>query len=236
VIKMRIIILSILLISLSSPLFACGNQKIKSFYSAKKKISSIYAQNAKTFYCECQYAKKDVNASSCGYVVLKSNKRSRRIEWEHVVPASRFGREFLEWKNGHDLCGEYKGRRCARKVNLKFRLMEADLYNLVPAIGEINQRRSNYTFGVIPGEPRWFGECDFEIQGRMAEPRQGIRGDIARIYFYMAYAYPGYIVLTEDEKKLFTEWNKSDPPDAWEIKRAAKIKEIQGNSNPFLSF
>ena len=52
----------------------------------------------------------------------------------------------------------------------------------------------------------------------------------------MAYAYPGHIVLTEGEKQLFAEWSESDPPDAWEIKRASKIEEIQGNSNPFLSF
>ncbi len=30
--------------------------------------------------------------------------------------------------------------------------MEADLHNLVPAVGEINGDRSNYRFGMISGE------------------------------------------------------------------------------------
>jgi len=164
---------------------------------------------------------------------LKHNLRSNRIEWEHIVPASRFGRQIKVWKDGHPDCRKKKGRRCAQKVSEEFRRMEADLYNLVPAIGEINQRRSNYPFGVISGEPRWFGDCDFEIQGRTAEPREDIRGDIARTYFYMAFVYPDYVALTEEEREKFKEWNKADPPDAWEIKRAAKIKEIQGNMNPY---
>ena len=46
----------------------------------------------------------------------------------------------------------YKGRRCASKVSLEFRLMEADLYNVQPAIGEVNGRRSNYSMAIIPGE------------------------------------------------------------------------------------
>jgi deoxyribonuclease-1 len=34
--------------------------------------------------------------------------------------------------------------------------MESDLYNLAPAVGEINGLRSNYSFGMIPGEMREF--------------------------------------------------------------------------------
>jgi deoxyribonuclease-1 len=59
------------------------------------------------------------------------------------------------------------------------------MYNLVPAVGEINALRSNYSFGIIPGERREFGECDMEIKNRKAEPPPNVRGDIARIYFYM---------------------------------------------------
>ncbi len=33
------------------------------------------------------------------------------------------------------------------------------MYNLVPAVGEINGLRSNYSFGIIPGEKREFGSC-----------------------------------------------------------------------------
>jgi deoxyribonuclease-1 len=59
--------------------------------------------------------------------------------------------------------------------------MESDLYNLVPAIGEINGLRSNYSFAMIPGEKREFGTCDMEIENRKAEPRPEVRGNIASI-------------------------------------------------------
>jgi deoxyribonuclease-1 len=59
--------------------------------------------------------------------------------------------------------------------------MESGLYNLVPAIGEINGLRSNYSFEMIPGEKREFGTCDMEIEDRKAEPRPEVRWNIARI-------------------------------------------------------
>ena len=59
------------------------------------------------------------------------------------------------------------------------------MYNLVPAVGEINGDRSNYKFGLIEDEPRVYGTCDFEVdfRNRIAEPPPHVRGDIARIYF-----------------------------------------------------
>ena len=40
----------------------------------------------------------------------------------------------------------------SRKMAVLFRYMEADLYNLQPAIGEVNGLRSNYSMEMIPGE------------------------------------------------------------------------------------
>jgi deoxyribonuclease-1 len=81
--------------------------------------------------------------------------------------------------------------------------MEADLYNLQLAIGEVNQRRSNYSMAVIEGETRKFGRCDLEIEDREIEPRPDIRGDIARTYFYMGASYPGRGVISEKNRKLY---------------------------------
>lgn len=211
-----------------------GNQTIKTFGQAKKKISSIYADNQKTFYCSCRYKGRSIKRDVCGYVPLKNNRRAKRVEWEHVVPASRFGKRFYSWKHGHSACKGKRGRKCARKVSAEFRFMEADLYNLVPAIGELNGRRGNYHFGLIPGEERRFGICDFEIQNKKVEPRPEIRGNIARIYFYMAWAYPEHIQLTSREKSLYSRWSLNDPIDEWERKRADEIRKIQGNINPFV--
>jgi len=109
--------------------------------------------------------------------------------------------------------------------------MESDLYNLVPAVGEINGLRSNYSFGMISGEQREFGACDMEIVNRKAEPPENVRGNIARTYMYMESSYPGHGIISKKNRKLFEAWNKMDPVDEWECERARRIEEIQGNEN-----
>jgi deoxyribonuclease I len=143
-----------------------------------------------------------------------------------VVPAEVFGQSFPEWREGYSECVDrkgqpFKGRNCARKVAVPFRYMEADLYNLQPAVGEVNQLRGNSSMAMIPGEARAFGRYDLEIEDRKIEPRPEIRGDIARIYFYMEAAYPGRGIVSEKNRKLFEAWNTEDPVDDWERERGA---------------
>ncbi len=173
-----------------------GNTKIDSFSKSKKILAKLYKQHQITFYCGCKYKKKIVDHASCGYKPKspfyksgKKNTRAYRIEWEHIVPAHAFGQSFKEWRDGDPKCKSskgkpYKGRKCAG-MNKDFARMEADLYNLVPAIGEVNGNRSNYSMAIIPGEIREYGSCDVEIEGRKVEPTEGIRGNIARTYLYM---------------------------------------------------
>ena len=77
--------------------------------------------------------------------------RSRELNVEHIYPAS--------WMAKHLGCGS---RRECQRTRERFNRMEADLHNLYPALASINRARSNYVFGEIPGEPREFGDCDFE--------------------------------------------------------------------------
>ena len=109
--------------------------------------------------------------------------------------------------------------------------MQADMFNLYPAIGEVNGRRSNYSMSIIEGEKREFGKCDVEIKNKKVEPKESIRGEIARTYMYMDSAYPGRGIISKKNSKLFDAWNKSDPVDEWECERAKRIEEIQGNRN-----
>ena len=150
-----------------------------------------------------------------------------------------FLKSFKEWKGGHEECQggngkTYRGRRCVRKVSKKFKEIEGDLYNLVPVIGELNNARSNTKMGVIPGEKRAFGKCDFEVSKGIVEPRSDIKGDIARTYFYMDYRYPGFNIISPKDRAMFEQWDKEDPVDSWERERAWEIYEIQGNPNPFI--
>ena len=217
-----------------------GNTKLQSFNKAKKiLLRQVYQDHHTTFYCQCPFTKDKEILSSSKYTPKKKWKRAHRLEWEHIVPAHAFGQSFIEWRQGHPKCVNrkgkaFKGRNCAQKVNMKFRYMQADMYNLVPAVGEINGLRSNYSFGIIPGEKREFGPCDMEIENQKAEPPPGVRGNIARTYFYMDWAYPGHGIISKKNRKLFQAWDNQDQVDDWECERGRRIEAIQGNENPFV--
>lgn len=217
-----------------------GNTANDSFNKAKKHLERVIYKEQEhriDIYCGCKYdERKEVDFASCGYTPQKDNKRAHRIEWEHVVPAEAFGQSFPEWRNGHPECVDnkgksFKGRKCAEKVNPEYRLMQADMYNLYPAVGEVNGMRSNYSMAMIPGGQYRFGECTTKIEDRKIEPRPEVRGEIARTYMYMERAYPGHGIISNKNEKLFQAWDKADPVDEWECERASQIAKIQGNIN-----
>ncbi len=202
-----------------------------SFSKAKKIAAEVYQDQPSSFYCGCKInteGKKLVpDLNSCGYKVRKQPKRARRIEWEHIVPAWVFGHQLKCWQEG--------GRKNCSKNSEQFRHMEADLHNLVPAVGEVNGDRSNYRFAVLPQTPDMYGQCDFKVnfKQRAAEPPVEKRGKIARIYLYMSDRY-GF-KLSPQQRKLFEAWNKIHPVTAWELKRNRYISRIQGWGNPYVS-
>lgn len=165
----------------------------------------------------------------------KNQKRGKYIEWEHVVPAWAFGNTRKCWRE--EICtdkygNKYKGRKCCTKIDKVFKAMEADMYNLYPAVGELNADRKNYKYGIIPGEERKYGACDFEVADKLVEPKEDIRGDIARTYFYMEKTYN--VPISDKQRILFEVWDKQDKIDEWEIIRAKRIEKIQGNRNTFV--
>lgn len=222
------------------------SRPFKNFDSAKRVArDAIYLGYEKTFYCDCDFQLSRtksggiIDPDRCGYEPRKNPKRGAQLEWEHVVPAAIFGRSKACWKKGHTKCVKadgtpFKGRSCCSKVDKSFREAEADLHNLTPAVGELNGDRSDLRYGLVPGEQREYGRCDFEIGGtpRVAEPREAIRGDAARIWFYMADTYG--VKLTTAEKIMYKEWLESDPPNQRERLRDMRIEAAQGNVNPYV--
>ena len=235
-------LISTLICLAAEPVYAArkGNRTMQSFSKAQKiLIKEIYRCHQTTFYCGSQYTQGRYVIHNTGYIPKRRSRRARRLEWDHIVPLYSFGYRFSEWQDGHPECLDtrgrpFKGRNCAEKVNRKFRLMQSDLYNLVPVIGEIRGLKSDHNFGMIPEEMQEFGECDIEIAFDKVEPPSEIRGDIARIYFYMNWAYPGYDFISKEDHKLFKAWDEQDPVDSWECERAQRIEKIQKNENPFV--
>ncbi|USE36613.1 endonuclease [Endozoicomonas sp. SCSIO W0465] len=203
----------------------------KNFSSAKREAAKIYDKNLISFYCGCPIKKEGnklvPDLQACGYSIRKQETRANRIEWEHVVPAWAFGHQLQCWQQG--------GRKNCSRNSPEFRAMEADLHNLVPAIGEVNGDRSNYRFGILTNPPDYYGHCDFHVdfKARVAQPPESQRGSIARIYLYMADKYK--FKLSDKERKLFDAWNRMYPVTSWESERNQKISEIQGWGNPYIN-
>ena len=234
----RIFILIALIGMMPAAVQAAGNESGNSFRKAKKELAKMYVDHRTTFYAGCEFGKKGhVEGEMCGYKPRKNEKRGKKIEWEHVVPAWAFGHALQCWQD--KVCSNskgklYKGRKCCGKRDATFRAMESDMHNLVPAIGELNGDRSNFRYGMISGESRKYGVVDFEVdfKQRVAEPAEAVRGDIARTYFYMEKTYG--LNVGKKQRRLFAIWDRSDPVDAWERERSRRIALIQGNSNSFV--
>lgn len=193
----------------------------------------IYYDHRVTFYCGCDYVSDNDNdgsgdpiLSSCGYDGPDTySSRATQIEWEHVVPASLMpARQFDCWEQG--------GRDECERNDAHAQAMIFDLHNLVPSIGQVNALRLNDRYGELDGEPRNFGDCAIEDSKGIFEPRDSERGDVARIWLYMADTHG--VELTTGEYDMFVRWHKADPPSKWEIERDRRISRLQGTSNPWL--
>jgi deoxyribonuclease I len=247
---MKIILILTLILSANTlqekPLLHFGGYESQksnsiSFSKSKKHLKNIYLQSNKnyTIYCGCSFdSNKQIDHASCNYFPSKDiNKRSQRLEFEHIVPAHALGKNLQCWKK--PICKnrdgrKYKGRKCCSKISYEFKKMQSDMHNLFPSIGELNGDRSNFVFGEIDGEEREYGECDFEVVQRIAEPKKSIRGDIARSYFYMSHQYK--MEIPDDYEVMLREWHLFDPPDEWERDRNTLIEDVQGNRNPFIDY
>lgn len=201
------------------------------FDQAKTLAQRLHPPAATSFYCNCDIrwqGKKGIpDLAGCGYQIRKNGPRANRIEWEHVMPAHHFGHQRQCWQNG--------GRKNCVKTDSTFRLMEADLYNLVPAIGEVNGDRSNFRFGVLPTTAPKHGACPVKVdfKQQVFEPAPKVRGDIARIYFYMADKYN--LNLSRAQQQLFLAWHKLDPVTEQEQQLNQRIAPHMGHDNPFVS-
>ncbi len=185
-----------------------------------------------SFYCGCDWrwvgrSGGRVDLAGCGYEVRAQQKRAERIEWEHIVPASNFGRARQCWQEG--------GRKYCKATDPVFSAMEADLHNLTPSVGEVNADRSNYRFGVLSGISAQHGACPVRVsfKQRVVEPRDEIKGQIARVYFYMHDRYD--LPMSRQHQQLFMAWDRQFPVSAWERERDVRIARLMGHSNSFVT-
>lgn len=125
--------------------------------------------------------------------------------------------------------------------------MDNDVHNLKPADASVNNSRSNKDFDNGGEQHPEATGCYFTEY--TWEARDEVKGDVARIIFYMDTRYEGnngelnLTVVDEintyplpEHGKLSTllEWNEMDPPDEFERNRNNVIFSWQKNRNPFI--
>ena len=131
-----------------------------------------------------------------------------------------------------------------------------DAHNLRPADWNMNTERSNLNFD-NGGQPTNASPINFKDDDSF-EPRDEVKGDVARMVFYMASRYKGAagtdqtanLVLVDSISentspnadgivnfgKLCSlyQWHINDPVSEAEIRRNEVVFEYQGNRNPFI--
>lgn len=200
---------------------------------AKQKIYLDQANSSMgELYCGCKWtwvgkSGGRIDPESCGYQTRKQQSRAERTEWEHIVPAWTFGNQRQCWQNG--------GRDNCVDNDPVFRAMEANLYNLYPSVGEVNGDRSNFNYGMATKTPPQYGQCKTRVDfdQRAAEPRDEVKGLVARTTFYMFDRYN--LNMSRQQQQLLMAWDKQYPVSPWEKERDRRIAAIMGHSNPFVT-
>ena len=129
----------------------------------------------------------------------------------------------------------------------------SDLFHVYPTDGYVNAQRSNYPYGEVnhptytSGNGSKLGPCVTQgYSGKVFEPVDEYKGDIARSYFYMSVRYSGEDddwgtsgMTNKAEIKpwamtMLLRWSDEDPVSQKEIDRNNAIYGYQNNRNPFI--
>lgn len=129
--------------------------------------------------------------------------------------------------------------------------MVSDAFHVIPTDGKVNGYRSNYPYGecnsgTVYGTGK-LGSCTYPgYSGTVFEPADEYKGDVARIYFYMATRYldvidnwPGGASFSGDNLSAWTvnmllDWHHDDPVSQKEIDRNNAVYSYQDNRNPYV--
>ncbi|WP_304344407.1 endonuclease [Chryseobacterium koreense] len=150
--------------------------------------------------------------------------------------------------------------------------MYSDLFFVIPTDARINQLRSNYPYGIgvtSPPSQVYYTFTNGSKQaknatpnspytGRVYEPHNAFKGDIARTLLYYVVRYEGKLnsfnynngtspandtcPLDGTEEKAYDDWyiamllqwHNQDPVSPREIERNNNVYAVQGNRNPFI--
>ena len=169
----------------------------------------------------------------------------------------------IEYSPSSGLCGDYEQEGdCWNREHTwpqswfnESTTPRSDLFHVYPTDGFVNGQRSNYPYGEVnnpiytSGNGSKLGPCVTSgYSGRVFEPIDEYKGDIARSYFYMSVRYYsedddwGTSGMTNKSEILpwamtmLLRWSDDDPVSDKEIARNNAVYGYQNNRNPFIDY
>jgi endonuclease I len=127
----------------------------------------------------------------------------------------------------------------------------SNLFNLAPTDVRVNSDRGSLPFGSVPAGQAtdWYRGTtrqtqtptgDLSLWSRRSssrfEPRDEVKGDVARsqFYFYTIYQDRASASYWNAVRDVLLAWHRQDPVSADELLRHDRIAEVQGLANPFV--
>jgi len=179
----------------------------------------------------------------------KNNYEGSGINREHSMPKS--------WFNPTDRGSGGSGSLTYKDI----KPMYSDLMHVIPTDGYINNMRSDMPYGEVSSITKSskndfskVGPCAIEgYSGKVFEPDDEYKGDLARIYFYMITCYEplagtwtsdmfdatsedGYQPFAAWVMPMLMKWAHDDPVSDKERDRNEAVYMLQGNRNPFVDY
>ena len=129
--------------------------------------------------------------------------------------------------------------------------MKSDIHHLRPCKSNVNSSRGNSPFSEVADSQvnHWYW-LNYDVQNTPSqnideysesasgafEPREDMKGDIARamFYFYTMYSDVADPEFFQIQKEILYQWHQEDPINTLEIQRTEKIADYQDYPNPFI--
>ena len=190
--------------------------------SAEQTVINNYEDARDNYFYDQLYIGNTGESLYCGVKRPFLDTIGKRRSVEHVMPA--------DWMAEHFGC---TNRDCD---NATYKHAEGDLHNLWLAVKNINSSRSDHVFGETDEGQARFDYCPAFVRTYspnpiVVEPRDSVKGNIARTLFYMNDEY-GFSL--KEMTPMLKRWNRLDPPTEHEYWRNERIFILQGTRNIFI--
>ncbi|MFW6310623.1 MAG: endonuclease I family protein [Nanoarchaeota archaeon] len=185
----------------------------------KKLLKTVIKKQKYIGYTEARYQMFTYIDNYNGYVnSIYSNENfycngipnPNKFNCEHTIPQSKFS-------------------------NNEKNFQKTDLHHLRPCNSRINSIRGNYPYGIVKVVQKSFNGSLYGLNSegkKVFEPRDEIKGNIARGIFYFSLRYDWKI--DDKYEKLLRKWHNEDLVTEKEFNRNSRIEDIQENRNPFI--